>query len=217
MLHPHAELRFVSDAIGYGVFATHDIPRGTITWVRDRFDQVFTPAQVGALTGVHQRIIERYGYMDGRGDTILCWDHGRYVNHSCAATCLSPGFDFEVAVRDIPKGTELTDDYGTLGIEEPFHCMCGAPECRGTVRPDDFERLAGVWDEQVRSVFPLLRAHAQPLWELVREKEAVEAVLAGRLPLPSGRVHHFVRDRGAARAPAHGEPSAQRPKASTEG
>jgi hypothetical protein len=47
MLHPDTELRFVNRTIGYGVFATRMIPRGTITWVRDRLDQAFTPAQMG--------------------------------------------------------------------------------------------------------------------------------------------------------------------------
>ena len=34
MIHPDTELRFISDEVGYGVFATALIGRGTITWVR---------------------------------------------------------------------------------------------------------------------------------------------------------------------------------------
>jgi hypothetical protein len=46
MLHPHTELRFINEQIGYGVIATHFIPRGTVTWVRDDLDQTFSRAQV---------------------------------------------------------------------------------------------------------------------------------------------------------------------------
>jgi hypothetical protein len=41
MIHPDTELRYVNDIIGYGVFATRLIPRGTITWVQDELYQVF--------------------------------------------------------------------------------------------------------------------------------------------------------------------------------
>jgi hypothetical protein len=191
VLHPDTELRFVGTIVGYGVFATRPIPRGTITWARDAFDQVFTPAEVASLGSLHARILHKYGYQDGRGDTILCWDHGRYVNHSCAATCLSPGFDFEIAMRDIPTGCEMTDDYGTLSPGEAFACACGAPSCRREVRPDDYERLTAAWDTAVAAAFPRIRAVPQPLWEVVRERDAVDALLDAGRPPPSGRVHQF--------------------------
>jgi hypothetical protein len=189
LLHPATELRFVNDVVGYGVFALRPIPKGTITWARDRFDQILTPAQVGALGPIHARLLARYGYQDGRGDTVLCWDHGRYVNHSCEAACLSPGFDFEIAVRDIPAGGEITDDYGTLSPNEPFECACEAPTCRKIVRPDDFERLTETWDRAVAAAFSRIRTVEQPLWELVSEREVVEALLDAGRPPPSGRIH----------------------------
>lgn len=191
MLHPDTELRFVNATVGYGVFAVRPIPRGTITWARDRFDQVFTPQQVASLGDIHGRILHKYGYQDGRGDTILCWDHGRYVNHSCEPTCLSPGFDFELAVRDIPAGGELTDDYGTLSPSEPFACACGTPSCRQTVQPDDHERLTEAWDGAVAAAFGHIRAVPQPLWPLLRDAATIEALLAAGQRPPSGRIHQF--------------------------
>jgi hypothetical protein len=189
VLHPDTELRFVNATVGYGVFALRPIPKGTVTWARDRFDRVFTPSEVASMSGIHARLLHKYGYQDGQGDTILCWDHGRYVNHSCEATCLSPGFDFEIAVRDIPRDGEVTDDYGTLSPVETFACACGAPTCRGTVRPDDYERLTGAWDRAVAEAFARIRDVEQPLWELVRERETVAALLDARKAPPSGRVH----------------------------
>ena len=40
VLHPSSELRYINPSIGYGVFATRFIPKGTITWVFDELDQV---------------------------------------------------------------------------------------------------------------------------------------------------------------------------------
>jgi hypothetical protein len=117
------------------------------------------------------------------------------MNHSCSATCLSPGFDFEIAIRDIQAGEELTDDYGALNPEEPFTCLCGAAGCRGQVLPDDAAREAVRWDSLVAAAFPDVGRVAQPLWELVGEKAEVQRVLAGERRLPSGLRHYLGVDR----------------------
>lgn len=189
MLHPHTELRFVSEAIGYGVFATRLIPRGTITWVHDELDVVLSPARLASMPALYQGFVEKYGYTDGKGCTVLCWDNGRFVNHSCNASCRAAGFDFEIAVRDILPGEELTDDYGSLNASEPFACLCGEVSCRHWVGQGDFERYGPQWDALVGESFPDLGRVSQPLWELVREKDQVTAVLEGRLPLPSCLAH----------------------------
>ena len=46
MLHPHTELRFVSPEIGYGIFATAFIPKGTITWVKDELDRIIPKEKI---------------------------------------------------------------------------------------------------------------------------------------------------------------------------
>lgn len=191
MIHPDSELRFVSPAIGYGLFATRLIPKGTITWVGDPLDQIISPEQLRALPPLLRTHALKYSYLNGGGNRILCWDHGRLLNHSCAAACLSPGFDFEIAVRDIAAGEEITDDYGALNLEEPFACLCSAPECRGEIRPDDPERCSERWDRSVAAAFSDLNRVVQPLWELVREKEEVRRVLAGERQLPSAS-HHYL-------------------------
>lgn len=189
MLHPHTEVRKVSDAVGVGVFATKFIPRGTIVWVRCALDRAFSPTEAARFTGVHAQILHTYAYHDGRGDLILCWDNGRFVNHSCEATMLAPGWDLEIAVRDLQPGDELTDDYATLNLDEPFECLCGAPQCRRVLTPDDTEHLAAVWDEKVAAAFPDVGKVEQPLWDLVQNQHEIEEVLAGRRPLPSIRHH----------------------------
>lgn len=189
MIHPDSELRFISQEMGYGLFATKAIPRGTITWVGDALDQIVSAERFAAMPESLRAQTVKYSYVNGRGERILCWDHGRFVNHSCAANCLSPGFDFEIAIRDITAGEEITDDYGTLNPEEPFVCLCDAEDCRGSVMPDDPLRHAPRWDSSLAAAFPLIRNVAQPLWDLVREKAAVESVLCGKNGLPSVLSH----------------------------
>jgi hypothetical protein len=184
--------------IGYGVFATRPIPQGTITWVGDPLDQVLTPFKLAGLPPALAHRVETYSYLNGRGERILCWDHGRYVNHSCSANCLSPGYDFEVAVRDIAAGEELTDDYGTLNLERPFACSCGTPACRGIIMPDDMLRLAARWDALVAAALPAVASVNQPMWELVKpaEREALDLVLSGHAAPPSCRLHYLAKANG---------------------
>ena len=178
MVHPDTELRFVSPAIGWGVFATRDIPTGTITWALDVLDQHFSDEDIRRLPDYARELVEEYAYIDGRGDHILCWDHARFYNHSCDANCLGVCDDFQMAVRDIAAGEELTEEYGTFNPREPFHCSCGAAQCRGTVLPDDYLRIGGEWMKLARAAFVLIPTVQQPLWPVLRERQAVEAALA---------------------------------------
>jgi len=191
MIHPSTELRFISEEIGYGVVATELIPKGTITWALDDLDQIIAPERVEALSPYVQKYVHKYAYIDGRGRHILCWDHARFVNHHCEATCLSSGYEFEVAIRDIHPGEQLTDDYGGLNIEEAFHCACGSPLCRGTVNPDDILELSDRWDAKLSESFALLRKVQQPLWPVVRCQKQIQDVLEGKEPLSSSRSHYF--------------------------
>lgn len=190
MIHPDTELRFASAEIGHGVFATRLIPKGTITWVGDALDQKFPPGTGAHLPSLLEEQLEKYSFRDSSGQRILCWDNARFVNHSCEANCLSADFDFELAIRDIQPGEELTDDYGTLNIESSFACLCGAAGCRGVIRPDDLLRFGRRWDAAVRDSLPALGTVPQPLSPLLAGKQTAERVLAGDLRLPSIATHY---------------------------
>jgi SET domain-containing protein len=79
--------------------------------------------------------------------TVIDASHGgneaRFINHSCAPNCeaeIERGRVFIYALRDIAPGGELCYDYAyqrsgdeTEADEELYRCLCGAPECRGSI------------------------------------------------------------------------------------
>src|SRR5215211_4443428 len=101
MLHPDTELRYINQSLGFGIVATCLIPRGTIVWVLDK-----------------------RAYQLPNGNSVLNWDLARYFNHSCDPSCMNAGMAFEIAVRDIPPGAELTVDYRMLNKSLPYECAC---------------------------------------------------------------------------------------------
>lgn len=169
MIHPHTELQFINREIGYGVVATQFIPKGTIVWVLDILDQEFTPDQVVEMDDIHKQIIETYAFRNNQGNYALCWDHGRYVNHSFKPSCMSTAYDFEVAIRDIQIGEQLTDDYGYLNISEPFHAYDEHTR-RKTVYPDDILRHYKTWDKNVLDVIHLAPGLDQPLRSVLPDR-----------------------------------------------
>ncbi len=190
MIHPHTELRFISDDVGYGVVATQLILKGTIVWTLDKIDRAFTPAEFQAFDATYQRLLDTYCFRSPTGDFILCWDIGKYVNHSFKSSVLSTAYDFEIAIRDIQPGEELTDDYGYLNITEPFQPVDEGTE-RKWVYSDDLVRYHPVWDEQLRAAFPQVAQVEQPLrdflspsvWETARRVAAGEEEMASILKL----------------------------------
>lgn len=187
MIHHHTELRFISPEIGYGVVATKLIPKGTITWVLDKLDQVFSPHQVEAMDEVYKDILFKYTYRDNKGDLILCWDHSRFINHSFNSNCITTAYNFEVAVRDIHPGEELTDDYGYLNCLEPFECLPEPNTNRTHVLPDDLLQYYKEWDLKLMSAFQYFNKVQQPLSFLIepRYRKKVSLVANGNELLDS--------------------------------
>jgi len=186
MIHPHTELKFINSEVGYGVVATQMIPAGTITWVMDELDREFTPKQFQKMNSVYKEILETYTFRTNQGNLVLCWDHGRFVNHSFKSNCISTAYDFEIAVRDIQIGEQLTDDYGYLNITEPFQAINEGTK-RKTVFPDDLKKYHKMWDKQLEANFPKIPNVPQPLMPLLSKRTVKEIndVLSGKKPLAS--------------------------------
>jgi uncharacterized protein len=191
MLHPHTELRRINQGLGYGVVATRLIPRGTIIWVLDKLDQTFTRYQIAHIGKPYSELLDEWSYKLPNGDSVLNWDLARYFNHSCDPSCMNAGMTFEIAVRDIPPGAELTDDYRMLNKSLPCECACGSVQCHRRINADDFLHHAPRWDNIIQAAFPSIADVEQPLWNIVREKDEIAQALAEPHRIPSCRTNHF--------------------------
>jgi hypothetical protein len=193
MIHPDTKLKFISPEIGYGVVATKFIPKGTITWVFDPLDQVFTPDEIKKLDPVFQEKLHIYSYRDSAGNFILCWDNSRFVNHSFHSNCISTAYNFEIAVRDIYPGEELTDDYGYLNVTEPFLCLPEPGTARTMVMPDDLLNHSDEWDGQLKDAFKNFNRVAQPFLGFIdpKFKNKVHEIADGTSEMDSIRTCYY--------------------------
>jgi len=187
MIHPDTELRFISEQIGYGIVALKPIPQGTITWTLDKLDRTFTPQEVSAMDDLYQKVLDKYTYRNSQGNYILCWDNARFVNHSSNANCLTTAYEFEIAIRDIAAGEELTDDYGYLNLEEPFHVIPEPGSNRTVIYPDDLLRFYPEWDEKLLKAFPSILQADQPLLQLLDKplQEKIRDIALGKRKMDS--------------------------------
>ncbi|NUY80306.1 SET domain-containing protein [Flavobacterium sp. MAH-1] len=186
MIHPDTELRFISDVIGYGVVAKKFIPKGTITWVQDDLDRIFTPEDENKISPKMRDYLETYCFTNSRGYKVLCWDNAKFVNHSFKPSCMSTAYDFEIAVRDIHPGEQLTDDYGYLNVSEPFEAEDEGTE-RKVVYPDDLVHYYKLWDDLIRENLSAIANVEQPLQSFVPDTlwQEFSQVIDGKAELKS--------------------------------
>lgn len=168
-MHPSTELRLVSETVGLGVFAKTRIPKGTIVYILDPLEIIVKPKSPLLSHPQLGSIIMKYSYIDQRGNRIISWDHAKYVNHSCQPKTMSTGYGFEIALRDIEAGEEITDEYGLLNIETPMICCCGAEKCRKVIRNDDALNHYRAWDKLIKDALQSFKLVDQPLASLLPE------------------------------------------------
>ncbi len=182
MIHPSTQLRYIDDQLGYGVFALEFIPRGTVVWAKDSFDQAFAPSHMESLAKPQRRILEKYGFASRDGSLMLCWDSRRFLNHSCEPNALATRYGFEIAVKDIQVGDQITCDYGALSLKRPFSCYCHGPECRGVIHPEDAMVCSAGWSRAVAEALRMATSVEQPLWHLIDGEQVVLDSTSGRFP-----------------------------------
>lgn len=177
MLHPHTEIRYINDDMGLGVFATKPIPKGTLLWVLCPLDRLMPDAEIAELPAPQKRLIDHYAFRDIYGRMVLCWDGGRYVNHSCDPVMLPLDYGVEIAARDIAVGEELTCDYSELNLVQALTCACGSPNCRGRISKEDTDALWQQMDQQVRDALKLANKVQQPLMEYAKYPNFIRRLL----------------------------------------
>lgn len=201
MMHPRTEARYVNPAMGYGTFATADIRRGTVVYVRDALDSAFaerTANRIDLSPAAGKPVVA-----DETGVHFLCRDNARYVNHRCDCNTMATAYGFAVAIRDIWKGQEICEEYGLYDLGRDMPLACGCTRCRGWLRPDDLDRYADLWDEAVASALSRAADVPQPLLPHMDPgtKQRLRAFLSGSQPYVSVRALRQDRPLGASPVP----------------
>lgn len=163
MIHPDSELRRVNPEVGYGVFATKFIPKGTIVYIKDQLELVFSTTDPRLSDPVYKDLIEKYSYTEPNGQLILSWDIAKYVNHCCNCNIISTGYGFEIALRDIHPGEEITDEYGLFNPDFEMDLHCEKEGCRKKLSPQDIDHHYKEWDTKIISALGEFKKVSQPL------------------------------------------------------
>ena len=170
MIHPHTCIRYIDDVIGYGVFATQLIPKGTIVYVKDDLEIDISPEQYHSLPSAFRQTVDKYSFIDEKGHRIVSWDFAKYVNHCCNCNTISTGYGFEIAIRDIHPGDEITDEYGLFNMEADMFVNCKYENCRGRVKVNDIDTYYEQWDDQVFQALQQMDQVEQLLWPLLSDE-----------------------------------------------
>lgn len=126
--HPFVEIR--QTAKGAGVFATKDIPAGTLiaefignTYISKTATSV-PPSMVDHVVQVGE-----FEYVHARNRLA------EYVNHSCDPCAGIKNLTQIVTRRTVLAGEEITWDYAMTEMSDwrLENCLCGVERCRGTV------------------------------------------------------------------------------------
>ena len=106
---------------GLGLFSDEFIPKDTIIWkFTHGFDLKFTKEQIKKFPKQIQEYLGNYSWLSKKsGKYCFASDNGKYCNHSKVPNTLHVYHEDEEevitkTVRDIQKGEEITEDYGTL-------------------------------------------------------------------------------------------------------
>lgn len=165
MVIPWVKIEWISDFKGYGLVATRPIPKGTITFAQDGLDIVIPTEELDKVDPHLREYVEKYSYEDFMGNRIISWDHGKYMNHDDDANTLSTGYGFEVAIRDIAEGEEVTDDYRIFSTHHDtnFHNANKQKDLKPW--PDN---LLKEWDQKVIKSLGFILDTEQPLKEFIQ-------------------------------------------------
>lgn len=174
MIHPKTELKFISSEIGYGIFASEDLPAGTIVYVKDAMEISIEPIDYLQMKGLLKDNVDRFSYIDEYGNRIVSWDLAKYVNHCCDCNTISTGYGFEIAIKDIKKGDQITDEYGIFNLDQPMEVSCGKNCCRNILTNKDFENHYKEWDEKIKKVIQSVFKVDQALIDVIDEQTQLE-------------------------------------------
>jgi len=122
---------------GKGVFALQDIKKEDVILEIDDSHVVENPSELTEYQREHHCDYLSYGKV------VLMQPPEVYINHSCDPSTYVKtinGIRRVIAMRDIRKGEEITDDYSINGYNDGiFECHCGSNNCRGVYQGNFFK------------------------------------------------------------------------------
>jgi hypothetical protein len=104
---------------GFGVFATANIPRGTIMWrFQEGLDLALDDAFIAGLPEEARNVLLTYCYRSSflGNRLVLNFDNARYINHSDTANTEN-ATELAIARVDIAAGAEITCDYNEVCLD----------------------------------------------------------------------------------------------------
>ena len=119
----------------WGVYAQEFIPRGVkvIEYAGEKINRAETKRRAGRMDVLNYLFtLDAYWTIDGSSGG----SGAEFINHSCNPNCrawIVRGHILYMARRDIRPGEELTVDYRFEPGVERVDCICGSPQCRGTI------------------------------------------------------------------------------------
>jgi hypothetical protein len=123
-----------SPIAGTGLFLRDDATAGTRIWTFDpRIDRIYGIDEMEALPELTRQHLKTFAVFSAeRRLWVSPGDDARFINHADSPTTrsLETAFGDDVAVRDLPAGTEITCDYRAICDAcnvDPAHATYLAP------------------------------------------------------------------------------------------
>ncbi|MDD5454042.1 MAG: SET domain-containing protein [Candidatus Ratteibacteria bacterium] len=165
VLHPDIILKRSSVA-GFGLFASKDIPIGTVIWKYGNV-RVYTKEQYDKFSERYKAILRHFCYEGSNETLVYCTDNSKYFNHSCDPNTMSIDTEKDITIKDVFAGEELTYDYGYwyLKWNDAFMCHCGSDDCRRYIKREPQESptirnletmVKKAWENSTNVIQPLL-------------------------------------------------------------
>jgi len=155
---------------GFGLYARQRVPKGTIICFESDGFRIIPAEDYETMS----ETAKEHVYQRADGTYIAPSDDSKYLNHSCNANVLDSRLGFDIVVRDIRKGEEVTYDYRAFIFKE-MQCNCGAKNCCGflTYEHPVPEKLRLFWAKKVESALRQVNRVEQPLGGKVRYRIGV--------------------------------------------
>ena len=153
---------------GSGLFAAEPIRKGEIL-----FDFSSIKGQTINLTKADERYGDDFDYMlqIAKNKFIITVTKGQskkygHVNHSCNPNCGIKNSVKIVAMRDIPRGEEITIDYAMSETSDyAMKCHCGFKRCRKMITGNDWrlkelqKRYKGFFSDYIKKKIKLTKGN----------------------------------------------------------